>query len=240
MGLRQELRSLLRKVGYDVSRFDPASHSLARRKKLLETYAIDTVLDVGANIGQFARELRRDLEFSGKIISFEPQSSAFETLKKNAVRDSRWEVNNFALGDEDGTADINIAGNSYSSSLFNMLPSHLKSAPSSGYIGRETICIKTLDSVIDSYCSLKNNIYLKIDTQGFEHKVIKGADKSLDRICMIQLEMSLVPLYQGQILFNDLNSLLTEKGYKLVSIEHGFSDRDSGHLLQVDGVYHRS
>lgn len=96
-----------------------------------------------------------------------------------------------------------------------------------------------LDSVIDSYCSVQNNVYLKIDTQGFEHKVIKGAEKSLDRICMIQLEMSLIPLYDGQVLFDDLHSLLTGKGYRLVSLEHGFADKESGHLLQVDGIYHR-
>lgn len=239
MRLKRTFRSLLRKAGYDVLRFEPASHVLARRKRLLEQYSIDIVLDVGANMGQYAGELRRDLGFSGNIISFEPQSQAFEVLKKHAARDPRWEVNNFALGDEDGTADIHIAGNSFSSSFLDMLSSHIDSAPDSSYVGSETTCVKTLDSVIDSCCSFENNIYLKIDTQGFEHKVIKGAEKSLERICMIQLEMSLVPLYDGQVLFDGLHSLLTEKGYRLVSLEHGFADKESGHLLQVDGIYRR-
>lgn len=239
MRLKRVLRSLLRRTGYDVLRFQPLTHPLARRKRLMEQYAIDTVLDIGANIGQYGQELRRDMRFSGNIISFEPQSAAFELLKKNAAHDPKWEVNNFALGDKNGTANINIAGNSHSSSLLGMLSSHIDSAPSSSYIGSETTDVKTLDSIIDNYCSVRNNVYLKVDTQGFEHKVIEGAEKSLERIRMIQLEMSLIPLYDGQVLFDDLHGLLTGKGFKLVSLEQGFVDQRSGHLLQVDGIYHR-
>jgi FkbM family methyltransferase len=226
-------------MGYDISRFNPESHPIARRRKLFDSYGIDLILDVGANIGQFAHQMRTDLGYTGKIISFEPLSSAFELLRNKASGDPKWEVINFALGEVSTMAEINIAGNSYSSSLLNMLPSHTIIAPKSRYIGREVIEIRTLDSIINDLCTPENHIYLKIDTQGFESKVIEGAEQSLIRIGTIQLEMSLTPLYEEELLFGELHNILSNKGYNLVSIEPGFTDPRSGHLLQIDGIYHR-
>ncbi|MBT9139076.1 MAG: hypothetical protein DDT31_01656 [Syntrophomonadaceae bacterium] len=239
MGIKHEFRKVLWKMGYDISRFSPTSHPLARRRRLIQSYGINVILDVGANTGQFAQQMRNDIGFLGKIVSFEPLSFAFELLKINATRDPKWEVINCALGDSEEKREINIAANSYSSSLLNILPSHLKSAPESRCIGYELIEIKTLDSIIDNVCSTEDNIYLKIDTQGYESKVLKGAEASLNRIATIQLEMSLIPLYEDELLFNELYALLCEKGYSLVSIEPGFSDSKSGQLLQVDGIFHR-
>lgn len=143
--MKQQIHRLLRKSGYDIIKFSPTSHPLARRGKLLETYGIDLVLDVGANTGQYGKELR-DRGYEGRIVSFEPLSSAYKELEATARADGLWHTVNVALGDaqEDGT--INIAGNSFSSSIYNMLPTHLASAPESKYIGQERIRIETLDS----------------------------------------------------------------------------------------------
>ena len=143
------------------------------------------------------------------------------------------------IGDTDEMREINIAGNSYSSSLLDMLPSHVKSAPKSKYIGKEVIDIRKLDSLFENLCSATKNIYMKIDTQGFERRVLKGAENSLAHIDTVQMEMSLVPLYDGELLFNELYSLMNSKGYVLLSIENGFSDPISNQLLQVDGIFHR-
>ena len=120
-----------------------------------------------------------------------------------------------------------------------MLESHEKSAPESKYVGQETIDVKTLDSIMKDLSINEANIYLKIDTQGFESKVIKGAETSLNRIDTIQLEMSLSPLYKDELLFNELYNLLCSKGYTLVALEPGFSDNNSGQMLQIDGIFHR-
>ena len=239
MSIKHELQKFLRKFGYDISKFTPTSHPLARRRQIFEFYAIDTVLDIGANSGQFAQQLRGDIGYSKRIISFEPLNSAFELLKANAKADQSWEVFNCAIGDTEEKREINIAGNSYSSSFLNMLPSHLKSAPAPKYIGREVIDIKTLDSLFGDLCKSAKSVYMKIDTQGFESKVLKGAGKSLARIDTVQMEMSLVPLYEGELLFNEMCMLMSKKGYSLVAIETGFSDQVSGQLLQVDGIFHR-
>jgi FkbM family methyltransferase len=239
MSIKHEFRKFLWKAGYDVSRFTPTSHPIARRQQILESYEIDTVLDIGANSGQFAQQLRGDIGYTHRILSFEPLSTAFELLKANAKDDPAWEVFNCAIGDTEEKREINIAGNSYSSSLLNMLPTHLKSAPDSKYIGKEVIDIKTLDSLFGDLCKTAKNVYMKIDTQGFESKVLKGAEKSLAHINTVQMEMSLVPLYDGESSFNEMCILMSKKGYTLVAIENGFSDQASGQLFQVDGIFHR-
>lgn len=239
MSIKNGLRSLLRKAGYDIYRFIPTSHPLARRRQILQSFKIDTVLDIGANAGQFAQQLRGDIEYANRILSFEPLSSAFQLLSANAKNDPSWEVYHHAIGDTEERREINIAGNSYSSSFLNMLPSHLKSAPESSYIGKETIDIKTLDSLFGNLCGAAKNIYLKIDTQGYESKVLKGAENSLPYIDTVQMEMSLVPLYEGELLFNEMIVFMSNKGYTLIAIENGFSDSASGQLLQFDGIFHR-
>ena len=208
-------------------------------QQLLRSYSIKTVLDIGANTGQFADHIRNDLGYTNKIISFEPLSSAFALLKAKADKDPYWDVFNVALGDVEGESEINIAGNSYSSSLLDMLPSHLKSAPDSNYTGKEAIAVKTLDTIFDSFDVKTGEIYMKIDTQGFESKVLQGAEKTLQRIHTVQMEMSLVPLYEGELLFDELYSLMKANGYRLVAILPGFSDKNSGQLLQIDGIFHR-
>lgn len=230
MSIKQIIQGLLRNRGLDVVRFT--------RKRLLKTYAVDVVLDVGANTGQFGKQLR-SIGYRGRIISFEPLSSAYEDLLKAANADGSWDAMNYALGDADCTAHINIAGNSYSSSILKMLPSHLESARDSRYQGTEEIEIKMLDSIFDSLCSPQNSVLLKIDTQGFEKRVLDGAKNALRHIDTVQLEMSLVPLYQGEALFTELYRMLAARGYQLVAVEQGFADELTGQLLQVDGTFHR-
>ena len=199
MTIKHELRKLLWKAGYDLTRFDAASHYLARRKLLFRSLAIDTVLDVGANAGQYARQLRGDLGYQGRILSFEPLESAFALLERRTARDAKWKAFKLALGENNSADEINVAGNSVSSSLLDMLPSHERSAPESRYVSRQPVQVRTLDSMYDDVCAPTDNVYLKIDTQGFESKVLKGAERWLGRIRAVQMEMSLVPLYSGEI-----------------------------------------
>lgn len=238
MRLGQRLRKFLRDRGFDIVRYSYNSHPLARRARLIASYNITTVLDVGANAGYYAKQLR-EIGFKGRIISFEPLGSAYKELSENAKSDPLWETLNFALGSEGGQVEINIATNSLSSSILGILPSHVDFAPESYYVGKEKIIVKRLDSIFEKVCRNDEKVYLKIDTQGFEKKVIEGAGKVLHYIDTVQLEMSLVPLYEDELLFIEMMDLLNQKGYKLVAIEPGFSDPLTGQLLQVDGIFHR-
>jgi FkbM family methyltransferase len=235
---KKTVKRWINRIGFDIVRYQPAVHPLARRLKILECYGINLVIDVGANAGQYAQELRR-LGYKGRIVSFEPLSDAFQVLRKSAEADHAWDVYHFALGDKPGTSLINVSGNSYSSSLLGMLPKHLQSAPDSGYVRQENIIIKTLDDVFPSFYRNGDKCYLKIDTQGFEKQVLEGGPLALQKINTIQLEMSLVPLYDGETLFLDMCQFLKERGFEIVALEPGFADANSGQLLQIDGIFRR-
>lgn len=78
---------------------------------------------------------------------------------------------------------------------------------------------------------------MKIDTQGFEKNIIDGANESLKHFKIIQLEMSIVPLYENEMLYIEMINYLDKRGFQLFSLENGFSDRTTGQLLQVDGIF---
>lgn len=242
MNLRHTIRQVLWRLGYDVHRFSPAASALARRKKLLQTYAIAAVLDVGANTGQFAKELRDDLGYDGDIFSFEPLSSAYAELDAARRGDPRWRAFNFALGAEPGFRTIHIAANSISSSMLDILPSHCNAAPDSRYLGQERVEVRTLDEMLHDLfpATSAGEIFLKIDTQGFEREVLRGAKSSLARISTLQVELSLVPLYRDAPLIGEMCEQLAQDGYVLVSLEPGFGNEQTGELLQVDGIFHRA
>jgi len=227
-----------RRLGYDLVPYNAAQHPLPRRQRLIEHYRIDTVLDIGANIGQFARELRAS-GYRGRIVSFEPLRGAFTHLQIAARGDAAWRLLNVALGDAEGEQKLHQASNSESSSLLDMLPLHLDAAPYSRYTGEETVQVQTLDAVFHDVCAGARSIYMKIDTQGYEAHVLRGAARSLDHIDTIQIEMSLAPLYAGQALFDDLYADLSGRGYALVGVENNFGDARTGHLLQIDGIFRR-
>ncbi|WP_445456277.1 FkbM family methyltransferase [Flavobacterium sp. HNIBRBA15423] len=219
---------------FDIVKFP--TPELYRRIKLLKNNNISIVLDVGANIGQYGSELR-SIGYKGKIISFEPTEEAYEKLSKVAKKDPNWEVHNISLGEFDGWTEINISKNSVSSSILNNLPQLTESAPNAIFINKEKIQVKKLDSIFDSLNIKNQNIYFKIDTQGYENMVLEGAKYSLSLITAIQIEMSLVPTYEGALSFEQMSEKLKNLNFETFSIESGYYDKQSGRLLEVDGVF---
>lgn len=221
-------------TGFQIKSY-PDTNQL-RRMMLIKHFAINTIFDVGANAGQYAEQVRL-LGYKNRIISFEPLSDAFNILSRKAKSDNLWTAYNYALGDKSAKSVINIAGNSGSSSILEMLPAHLNSAPESQYIGTQEIEIRTFDSIFNEFSNPNENIMLKIDTQGFEKNVILGAKNNLKNIKIIQLEMSLISLYQNEIVFEEMLAFMDSLGFTLYSLENGFYDHVNGRLLQVDGVF---
>jgi FkbM family methyltransferase len=190
------IKKLSRSLGIDLKRYNVQTSEAARMQQLLDYHKIDLVLDVGANVGQYAKSLR-DLGYSGRIVSFEPLSSAYSQLKTASKKDLLWEIApQTAIGNQEGEIIINIAGNSYSSSALPMLDAHLESAPESAYSGSETVKLSRLDTLAKDYIkSETKSIFLKIDVQGLEKQVLEGATAILPLVKGIKLELSLVPLY---------------------------------------------
>jgi FkbM family methyltransferase len=207
--------------------------------KLLDFHRIDVIIDVGANVGQYGRQLR-DLGFKGRIVSFEPLPVAYAELSRRVGRDAAWQAFELAIGDHDGQAIMHVAANSVSSSLLGMLPAHLDAAPYSEFVGDIEVEMITLSEVIDRHVDTKDRLFVKVDAQGYESRILAGAAEGLDRIQGLQLELSIVPLYEGSATLGTLIAEAERLGFTLMSIEPGFSDQRSGRLLQADGVFFRA
>jgi FkbM family methyltransferase len=235
MILIDKLNFLLKKKGAELVRFP--NSELKKRKATFKHFKINKVFDIGANVGQYALDIR-ELEYKGEIISFEPIKNVFNILEKNTKKDKFWTAENYALGDFDGETEINVAGNAAaSSSILEMLPAHEESAPHSKYVGTEKIKVNQLDTVLSKYCKTGDNIYMKIDAQGYEKSILDGALTSLHKIKVLQIELSLIPLYKDAIDYQGMIEFLKTKGFDLYGLEPGFSDPITGRLLQCDGVF---
>jgi FkbM family methyltransferase len=239
MSIRRVFRESLRRIGWDVRRVDPLKSESAQLARQLLVHGIDVVFDVGANIGQFA-ELLRHAGYPGRIVSFEASSAAHLTLTARARRDANWIIApRIALGDREGTITLNLAGNSVSSSVLPMLSSHVGAEPKSRYVGSESTELRTLDKTAMDFISENDRIFLKLDVQGFEERVLQGARELLPRVQGIQIELSLVPLYEGERLFHPMLDDLEKCGYEIWSLLPGFTDPRTGRMLQLDAVLFR-
>jgi FkbM family methyltransferase len=239
--LKKILKKLSRKLGLEVKRYNVNNSQVALMERLLEYHQIELIFDVGANCGQYASFLR-DCGYEGKILSFEPLSSAYSQLLTLSKKDNLWEIApRSALGNQEGEIIINISGNSQSSSVLSMLDSHVQAAPESAYCGYELVQLRRLDTLAKNYISEgTQSIFLKIDVQGFEKQVIEGSFQILPLVKWIQIEMSLVPLYDQQILFEDMIEFMKKIGYELFTVIPNFSDKETGRLLQMDGIFFKS
>lgn len=230
-------RPWVRDHGYDVVRF-PAGQLGHRRSLLMRRLGTDLVVDVGANVGQYGRELRQ-FGYRGRILSFEPMSDAFASLAAVAAADGAWDVVRSAVGVESGEVTINVAGNSISSSILPMSERHQHAAAVSVYEGTETVPIDRLDRLAAAAVGSAASPLLKIDTQGYESIVLDSASGVLDSISALELELSLVELYAGQELMPAMLSRVEDLGFRLAVMESGFWDRATGETLQINAVFTR-
>jgi FkbM family methyltransferase len=237
--MKKFIKKLFHRIGWDLHRLSPESNPSVQLLAALNLVQANTVFDVGANVGQFAQELR-SVGFAGKIISFDPLSTAHAQLSEAARNDSKWTVHSrAAVGDHDGEIEINIAGNSVSSSVLPMLDAHSSAAVNSAYVASERTPLIRLDSVAVQYLSADSRSFIKIDTQGFEWQVLEGATETLKRAQGVLLELSLVPLYDGQRLWREIIERMKSEGFTLWAIQKGFTDPRTGRTLQVDGIFLR-
>jgi len=144
-----------------------------------------------------------------------------------------------AIGDYGGEIEINISGNSVSSSVLPMMEAHATAAADSAYVASNKVPIYRLDSIASEYLSGTNDPIINIDTQGFEWQVLDGATETLARAQGVLCELSLVPLYVGQHLWLDIIQRLENEGFTLWSIQLGFTDSRAGRTLQIDAVFFR-
>jgi FkbM family methyltransferase len=237
---KKVVQGTLRPLGLELIRWKPQTSPQAALARTLAHQRVDTVLDVGANEGQYAR-LLRELGFAGRIVSFEPCAIAYKRLQEAARADASWVLApRGAIGDREGHIRLNRTSNGgQSSSVLPMLETHRRAAPDASPAGSEIVPISRLDHAVNGLLAGARRIFLKIDVQGYEAQVLRGAGDVLARIVGAQIELSLVPLYDGQALFPELFDLMRGSGFTIWGLVPGLVDNSSGRLLQTDVVFFR-
>lgn len=206
---------------------------------LLARNRIDLLLDVGANIGQYARGIRA-AGYAEAIVSFEPQSEAHTDLSAAAVGDRLWTVApRCAIGDEDGEIDIHISAATDMSSPLAFTPETERHFASDRFVANESAPLHRLDSVWAETVHADARVFLKSDTQGFDLNVLHGASDHLDRVLGVQVEASLHPIYQGQPDYRAILDYLLPFGFELMQVIPGYFSRHHGRMLEADFVFFR-
>lgn len=232
--MRLMLTSLLkrgvRRAGFELTRRRPSFVDLMRRR------GITTVLDVGANEGQYAREIRK-FSYAGRIVSFEPIAAVYDVLHNRASKDPRWEAYCTGLANFDGAQEINVSVKSVFSS-FKPLSDYSKAHfPGARPEVRETVKVTRLDTFLSDHPFDLGKTYLKIDTQGFEREVLLGAGEMLGRISAVQAELALRPLYEGQQRWFETVDWMEAHGFRTVLAKENGIDRGRSEVLELDVVF---
>ena len=206
--------------------------------KTLRFHKINLILDVGAHTGTFAQSLRR-FGYKKGIISFEPIKESYNKLILNSSKDKNWHVyERVALGNNNKKIKINISKKIDSSSILKIRKNHLKLEPESKIIKNEKVNMIKLDKILKKYINRKN-CYLKIDTQGYEYPILLGSGNFLKKIKLIQLELSLQKLYEGQESWEEILKYLKKFNFKIWSILPGFKNKETNQLMQFDVILYK-
>jgi FkbM family methyltransferase len=218
---RQSVLKITRSFGYElVPLGEMKERDLALHlSELLARLEIDCVLDVGANVGQYRDFLRERVLYGGTIVSFEPVSRHVGLLSERAGADPGWHIEPYALGAQPDHMSIDVDKSSAASRI-------------------ETVMVKTLDMVLPALARRLGfrRPYLKLDTQGFDIDVLKGAEDSLSGIPALQSETtSVFGIYKGMPSYMDTIHYLGERGFDITGLYPVSRDR-SLRLIEFDCV----
>lgn len=194
----------------------PAAQLLRR---LFDHLAIDCVIDVGANDGGYYRFLRREVGYDGLVVSFEPIPSLIEGLRRSAATERDWVIEGCALGAESGTATLNVAR----APVFSSFLPPLDNRNAGQFDGKEAVreriaCpVRTLAEVLPELRARHGarKIFLNLDTQGFDLRVMQGAGARLGEIRAMQTELSVIPIYADMPPMDEVLRFLEARGFAL-------------------------
>ncbi|MEK8050124.1 FkbM family methyltransferase [Ideonella sp. DXS22W] len=219
MSLKTTIKRALRAVGLHV--YFAAPDALPEHLHgLFSRLGINVVIDVGGHYGEYGTRLRA-MGYQGRIVSFEPTSEALAKLRPAASGQGDWRVFDSALGSSPGELDINIAEHTVFNSFLPASEFSRQQFGAETAVARtERVKVETLDRMFDRCVEGVANprVYLKLDTQGFDLEVLKGARQVLDRVLGLQSEVSVKPIYQGMPAMADALGIFSELGFELTGL----------------------
>jgi FkbM family methyltransferase len=231
------LRRLARQWGYELVPARKPRDPYAQLAQALAAFAVDAVIDVGANRGQYARLLRR-VGWPGTILSIEPQPTLQAELEEEARADPGWLVAPaMAIGADEGEAILEVSAETDMSSLLPQTSLLRQISPSSEVVQHLRVPLRRLDRLELIEQSAWRRLFIKLDIQGGEVAALDGAAGLLSRTVGLQVEMGLVPLYQGEADWRTIVDRLGADGFELYLLIPGYFERKLMRQMQVDGVF---
>jgi FkbM family methyltransferase len=203
----------------------------------LERLRINTILDCGANTGQFYG-LARTLWPRAKIYSFEPLPGAYDILSRRCSNDPNLFTYRYAISDKAGQLDFNVSSFDQSSSALVMADLHKECFPFSADHNAIRVEAVTLDEIVERAIELGDSLLVKFDVQGFEDKAIRGAEKTLKQAKVCFIETSFQQLYLGQPLFIDILNQMSGLGFTYFGNTFGvLAHPENGSPLEEDSIF---
>jgi len=233
--IKKTIKLIFNLLGLEIMKWSPNLALDLLVKDLIQRHEIDLILDVGANNGQFGLMLR-EIGYKGKIISFEPTKSAYEKLLLTSENDSNWRCINSAAGMKAEKKEINV----YSSSLFSSFykPSCYGADTFEKELGKfttEIVDVVTLNDFLNALRDGHKNIFLKMDTQGHDVSVFKGANLHYKKIKLLLSEISISQIYNGMPSYRDALAEFENHNYFLAGLFPMNFNRD-GSLVEMDAL----
>jgi FkbM family methyltransferase len=236
MTISESLKDLAAWMGFHVvrNRHNP-THTLMG----LRNYDFGMVFDVGANRGQFARTIRRTFPHA-IFYCFEPTPAAFEQLSIWASTQERVVPVQLALGARPGILEMNVHKMHDTSSSLLSTTAHCETLwPITAAQSIITVQIERLDDYVNMLSlPLVGEILLKLDVQGYEAEVLRGAPQLLAQVRACIVEISLDQLYEGQCRFADIFELMTSAGLQYAGNFDQYYGTD-GHVIYLDAMFTR-
>ncbi len=217
-------------------------HEQEHLRRILQYLKVDCVFDVGANVGQYALMLRKKAKFVGRIISFEPIPRLADELRQVAHSDGLWDIQQIALASESEQCHFNVmAGDQFSSLCTPSVAETARFADRNIVKDRIVVQTETLES---AYTRLRNKYgferpFLKMDTQGFDVRILQSGESIASRFVGLQSELSIKKIYKEAVDFREATQFYNRIGFELSA----FIPNNSGHfpqLIETDCIMVRS
>jgi FkbM family methyltransferase len=199
---------------------------------------LGTLVDIGANDGAFGEFLANHLRVE-RAYFIEPLARLRPQIEARVLRTARPHIFLTALSDEAGTATFYENSNHPSSSLLHVSEISKREFPQTAGESRLEVPVTRLDDLL-AEADLPGDIFIKIDVQGFEDRVIRGGQRVFAAARFVMIEMSFMPFYDGQPLFEEVHLQLTALGFRFAGMKNQIDSPRTGQPLFAHCLYRRT